>query len=278
MPDPKYPYTKEVVDAARKEGMTQIEIAKLCRIQQSTVSGWSKGEKIAPIHVIKPLIEKYGTQINKKHSRVYFAYERRYIINDTVLSLCAEHAESLKTHLGEIYNTQQEFFQVFEKTGVVLSTKKKKPFEPSEKDKLLDSAYSEKESIVQVEGKIIFKYHFQRKTDQQTNKPGSRTKLFTWQRWIIHELGAGELTWVVQIRREIKGCLIDTLYDDAKWKSLIMSPRKPEEIIQRAEKYIAQENFDVNNFNDKAVLPFLLRKSFIENGYYIEGIEKILAK
>jgi len=115
MPASKYPYTKEVVDAARKEGMTQTEIAKLCRVQQSIVSGWSKGEKLAPIHVIKPLIEKYGTQINKKHSRVYFAYEERYIINDTVLSLCGEHAESLKTHLGEIYNTPQDFLQVFEK-------------------------------------------------------------------------------------------------------------------------------------------------------------------
>ena len=85
------------------------------------------------------------------------------------------------------------------------------------------------------------------------------------------------MTWVVQGRREIKGKPIDTPYDDAKWKSLIITPRKPEEIIQRAENYIAQLA-EYPHVNDKAVLPFLLRKAFIENGYYIEGIEKILAK
>jgi transcriptional regulator with XRE-family HTH domain len=270
MVHPKYPYTKEVVNAARKDGMTQTEIAKLCRIQQSIVSGWSKGEKLALIHVIKPLIEKYGTQINKKYSKVYFAYKQRYTINDAVLSLCGEHAESLKTYLDEIYNTLEEFLQVFEKKGILFSTEREKPYYgPSEKEKLLDNAYSEKDSIVQIEGKIIFKYHFQK----EINKIGS-SKKFTWQRWIIHELGAGELTWVAQLRREIKGNPIDTLYDEAKWKSQIFSPLKPEEIIQRAENYIDRNDF----YNDKAVLPFLLRKSFIENGYYIKDIDKILAK
>jgi len=280
MAHPKYPYTKEVVNAARKDGMTQTEIGKLCRVQQSIVSGWSKGEILAFIHVIKPLIEKYGTQINKRYSRVYFAYKQHYTINDAVLSLCAEHAESLKTYLDEIYNTPKDFFQVFEKTGIVVSTERniKKDesgyvvSELSQKEKLLDSAYSEKDSIVQVEGKIIFKYHFQK----ENNKIGS-SKKFTWQRWIIHELGAGELTWVVQRRREIKGNPIDTLYDEAKWKSQIFSPLKPEEIIQRAENYMGRLN-EHQYVNDKAVLPFLLRKSFIENGYYIKDIDKILAK
>jgi hypothetical protein len=274
MVHPKYPYTKEVVNAARKDGMTQTEIAKLCRTQQSIVSGWSKGEILALIHVIKPLIEKYGTQINKKYSRVYFAYKQHYTINNAVLSLCGEHAESLKTHLDldEIYNTQEEFFQVFEKKGIVISTERKNPYEPSEEEKLLESAYSEKDSIVQVEGKIIFKYHFQK----ENNKIGS-SKKFTWQRWIIHELGAGEFTWVAQLRREIEGNPIDTLYDEAKWKSQIFSPLKPEEIIQRAENYMGRLN-EHQYVNDKAVLPFILRKSFIENGYYIKDIDKILAK
>jgi hypothetical protein len=278
----KYPYTKEVVNAARKDGMTQTKIAKLCRTQQSIVSGWSKGETLAPIHVIKPLIEKYGTQINKKYSRVYFAYQIRYTINDAVLSLCGEHVESLKTHLDEIYNTPKEFLQVFEKTGIVVSKERKRKkdesgfvvSELSQKEELLKSAYSEKDSIVQIEGKIIFKYHFQEKIDS----PGARKKKFTWQIWIIHELGAGEFTLVIQHRRKIKGNPIDTLYDEAKWKSHILSPLKPEEIIQRAENYIDNQLNDYHHVNDKAVLPFLLRKSFIENGYYIEGIDKILAK
>jgi len=67
----KFKYTREVVRIALDDGMTQQEIADLCRVQQSKVSAWSRGESKALEHEVAPLKKRFGHRLNRTTSRVY---------------------------------------------------------------------------------------------------------------------------------------------------------------------------------------------------------------
>ncbi len=66
-----FPQTKELVRIARKNGMTQHEIAKCCRTQQGQVSKWKNGERLATKEQIKPLLKLYGDQLCRVPFKVY---------------------------------------------------------------------------------------------------------------------------------------------------------------------------------------------------------------
>lgn len=67
---PKFKHTREVVRFALEE-MTQDEIARLCRVPQSTVSAWASGKARAREQVLKPLVARYGHRLNRTTSRLY---------------------------------------------------------------------------------------------------------------------------------------------------------------------------------------------------------------
>lgn len=57
--------TRALVRAALREGLTQDEVARLCRTQQSVVSQWANGKKKAYRHQIEPLLTQYGHLLNR---------------------------------------------------------------------------------------------------------------------------------------------------------------------------------------------------------------------
>jgi transcriptional regulator with XRE-family HTH domain len=66
----RFKHTRELVRIALQE-LTQSEIAKLCRTSQGTVSEWGSGKSKAQLHVIRPLLHRYGNRLNRTTARVY---------------------------------------------------------------------------------------------------------------------------------------------------------------------------------------------------------------
>lgn len=74
--EPKFKFTRELVRIAQNEGMTQVDIAKLCRTQQSVVSHWLDGSSKAKQAQIAPLLQRFGHKLNRTTSRVYLVEDQ----------------------------------------------------------------------------------------------------------------------------------------------------------------------------------------------------------
>ena len=72
---PKFKWTKELVNIALNDGMTQEDIARVCRTQQSVVSSWKNGKNKATEHQLADLLRRYGARLNRTTARIYLAYE-----------------------------------------------------------------------------------------------------------------------------------------------------------------------------------------------------------
>lgn len=68
---PKFKFTRELMKIAIADGMTQQEIATVCRTQQSVVSGWLRGASLAFEHQVVELRKRYGSRLNRTTARVY---------------------------------------------------------------------------------------------------------------------------------------------------------------------------------------------------------------
>lgn len=64
--------TRELVRIALSDGLTQTDIAKMCRTQQSLVSEWKRGTKYGTETTLKPLLEKYGYKLRRNSFRLYW--------------------------------------------------------------------------------------------------------------------------------------------------------------------------------------------------------------
>lgn len=68
---PKFKHTRDLIRIAVQDGMTQKQIADLCRVEQSVVSNWLNGRSVAYEHQIANLRRIYGGRLNRTTSRVY---------------------------------------------------------------------------------------------------------------------------------------------------------------------------------------------------------------
>ena len=67
----RFPSTKELVRIALNDGMTQLQIAQLCRTQQGQVSKWKSGIALATRQQLKPLLERYGEKLRRTSFKLY---------------------------------------------------------------------------------------------------------------------------------------------------------------------------------------------------------------
>lgn len=71
----KFKWTKELVNIALNDGMTQEELARVCRTQQSVVSSWKNGKNKATEQQLAELLRRYGPKLNRTTARVYLVCE-----------------------------------------------------------------------------------------------------------------------------------------------------------------------------------------------------------
>ena len=229
---PKYKWTKELVNIALREGMTQEEIARKCRTQQSVVSSWKNGKNKATEQQLEELIRRYGARLNRTTARVYLVYERPTVtweqteIGKRLLELREEpdagsHHETTTTLVvGQRVSNQEGT------TARMVARHPASAPGPDDIEELRRAVYpyavgvwsvddllneyqesfeeTGNTKLVQVEGPIIFRYTF--------FIPVRREKPKGWEvgrdavgRWIVHDLQRGKLVLVQQWRRELFG-------------------------------------------------------------------------
>ncbi|MCA9524664.1 MAG: helix-turn-helix transcriptional regulator [Myxococcales bacterium] len=71
-PRRKFRDTRRLIRIALEAGMTQTEIAKLCRTTQSTVSGWANGKTKAFEHQVEPLLDRFGRSLERRRETWYY--------------------------------------------------------------------------------------------------------------------------------------------------------------------------------------------------------------
>lgn len=68
---PEYEQTQRLINIAIKSGLTQKEIANLCRVDQSTVSRWKIGQSRARLDQIKPLLKRFSDRMERPPFQLY---------------------------------------------------------------------------------------------------------------------------------------------------------------------------------------------------------------
>lgn len=67
--------TRALIRLAINDGWTQKEIADTCRTQQSIVSAWAKGTKLAKEGQLIVLLERYGHTLRRQSFRLYWTID-----------------------------------------------------------------------------------------------------------------------------------------------------------------------------------------------------------
>jgi len=70
----RFKQTKPLVLIAKRSGLTQKEIADMCRVSQPTISSWETGAAKAKEHQVQPLLEMFGYKLRRKTFKVYWAF------------------------------------------------------------------------------------------------------------------------------------------------------------------------------------------------------------
>ncbi|WP_425275169.1 helix-turn-helix domain-containing protein [Thioclava nitratireducens] len=87
-----------------KSGMTQDEIAKLCRVDQSTVSRWKRNERRAKLHQVTPLLQRFGERMERPPFQLY----RRTNTRDSGTSVSQFLKVDGRLLLREAYDNTQD--------------------------------------------------------------------------------------------------------------------------------------------------------------------------
>ena len=353
-PKAKYVHTKEQVqNACDVHGLTQTKIAKLCNVQQSTVSDWLNGRKLARQEQIAPLIETYGTIESEANISTYLVYEKDYYtVNLEVIATLhknrdlaiqkkssSDYSAELTRDIGTSFRhpkriSDPELRQKFE-TEIskyeeqlnhyqdaaskakqqlrqleiddldnfianmwgwlekgkkwenkndflkLFSDLRPRVYDPLHtminyqniKNDALASAHVYDSQIVQIHGEIIFEFTLDTPPKDPDHRFYRSEDNIPWMRWIVHELGGGKFCWLVQQPKGIYLPLNDIKKPSNVWLSKIQVPDTIEEIIRSAKDYFSPDEL---LRVDLESLVFMLKKSFLDRGYPVEGV-KILS-
>lgn len=266
--------TQQLVKIALDE-MTQEDVAKLCRVSQSIVSGWLHGRSRAQEHQLAELRKRYGSRLRRATVRVYLAVER--------VPEAPHPAFDWEPYRVRRWTEEQEEL-----------TEPADDREPPTTIKRLVERSSRQWSaaelrVVQVEGPVTLRHVLSRPAgaDHRTGRHGREAT----GRWIIHHVarerfvlvrqrrrnhhGPEAETWVQATRRGtnpgVQHAPIEAGDDAARWLSLVVGPCSASELLAQAD---AAETSEAGLLG-ASVLPFLVRKMLLELGYPVEGVERI---
>lgn len=296
----KFKWTKELVNIALNDGMTQEEISKVCRTQQSVVSSWKNGKNKATEQQLAELLRRYGARLNRTTAKVYLVYEDpkgTWEATETGRQLLEEQEQS------KAAPTTAQVFDVPRRGW----TAENEPIEARIKRSREDFAESGPHRLVQVEGPVVFRYTFSvlshrafRRSVDLSREPIAR--------WVLHDLHRGKFLLVSQSRRQLVGTakrrwdiefqdakarasklaeharvppppMISSDYvnstDDAgRWISFLCGPLTVEELLREVDDYLADSE-TTHSPHDELVLPYLIRKALVEHGHPVPGIDRI---
>lgn len=296
----KFKHTRELVRIALNEGMTQSDIARVCRTQQSVVSHWADGSSKARQSQVAPLIQRFGHKLNRSTSRVYYVEdppdpEVRWEDTERAQKLLAHKKREAKAGdrrdtLDALKSLQPEVEQWFGATqGDQCWT--------IEKLIQVDQDDFRRRPLpwrpVVVEGPIIFRHTF---TFPTVVERGNQNHLVLEpiERLLVHLASPARFVAVWQRRRLLAGPSFRAwrqrvgtaggpshadwvfAHDDAgRWRSKIGPAMELPEVLEHTDRWLAA-NVQLFSPHDRATAPFLLRKALIERGFDVPGVERIV--
>lgn len=273
----KYRYTHQLVKIALDE-MTQDEVAKLCRVSQSVVSGWLHGNSRAYEHQLVELRKRYGHRLHRATFRVYLAIER-------VPEATDHHRPNFDWEPYRVRRwTEEEVVDSEPADEVDEPVASRRTVDRSARDWSADAL-----RVVQVEGPVTLRHVLSRPSaaDRRSGRPGREPV----GRWIVHHVSRERFVLVRQRRRHHHGPEAETWQqatrhgtdpgvrhapveagdDAARWLSLVVGPCSASEILAQADAAPTSEA----GLLGASLLPFLVRKMLLELGYPVEGVERI---
>lgn len=219
-PRKKYKHTRQLVQMALDDGMTQKEIADACRVQQSVVSKWKNGESRGTEEQLAKLIKKYGHRLNRTTSRVYRV-------------MAAPDARWETTELGSqivaLYRLAEQLSATSDQQGAVrFDTELRRlwgvtypeygrmrnwqyPLSMMIEHHQIVFASTFPTKVAQVEGPILFRYSFCR-FEPRADRRGIDVPRIPVSRWAVHDGQLGRLILVRQYRAAL------TAHKHERWK------------------------------------------------------------
>ena len=303
----RFKYTRELIKIAR-EDMTQDEIAKVCRVTQSVVSGWANGASRAKEHQVAELLRRYGHRLNRVTSKVYLALREAPTGADW---------EPMRTVTWEEEVREEVWDSVpGEALAAPRGANRRKrsqasddPSAPTDRGPAVDlpeprwvtrvversriEPDTDALKIVQVEGPITLRHtmHLLVEGERARLKVVEREACY---RWLVHHQGRDRFVLARQQRRQLLGqerqfhrqiasspdfLWVSASDDSACWLTHLQGPMSAEELLALTD---AQTSEPIAFPNHKTVvgaglLPFLVRKMLVELGYAVPGVERISA-
>lgn len=327
---PKYKWTKELVNIALNDGMTQEEIARVCRTQQSVVSSWKNGKNKATEQQLAELIRRYGARLNRTTARVYLVYqpptgtwqetdigrhllelrkrskgkkdasEEPFMVFSSGSTEAAAMSDTRPVSVGSEGRDHQALDPLEQlRRAIYPYTKGKWSLAQLQEEYEASFEHEGHSKLIQVEGPVIFRYTF--------FIPVRRERPKGWEvgrepvgRWIVHDLQRGKLLLVAQNRRRLFGfgkerCAeqlralkrsdysthpdpewLESPDDSGRWISHLKGPLTVEELLTFVDAHLRNPD-KRHSPHDEQVLPYLIRKTLVEHGHPVSGLDRIRA-
>lgn len=304
----KYKYTRELVKIAINEGLSQVEIAKLCRTTQSVVSGWFRGDGKASAQQIQPLVERFGARLNRTTSRVYIVRGPTTTDERWEETPRAKRLLALQDCPWDQLQREPDFNRLSDE----IPTPKTSTWGLHaliDADRARFDARTRPEALLRVEGPIVFRYSFcrpvvetWRRIDQLGEEPiarwfvhhqpdSRRLVLVVQQRRLLSEAQARQ--WQVSVENiipdghgkyqsasrlsraeDVSGRWVRSRDEAACWLSEAHGPMDSAALLAFCDSYFADAT-TVHGPHDDASCPWLLRKMLVEHGYEVPGIVRL---
>jgi transcriptional regulator with XRE-family HTH domain len=249
---PKFKYTRELVRIATHDGMTQQEIANLCRVEQSVVSGWQNGKSLAFDHQVVELKKRYGNRLNRTTSRVYLVRGKptssaRWEDSERAYRLLklAKPEDSVRIERTVVAHAPKENNAPDGPAALEVERKKLQTEiaptvpQPLSANQLIAidreqfEAERHPEEVTLVEGPIVLRYTF---VSYKTVLRGNVSELarVPVRRWLVHHQGQGRFVLMIQERRPLVGSR------RLRWSNLVeeVVPRGPLDKEPKVENWV----------------------------------------
>lgn len=306
----KYKYTQQLVKIALDE-LTQDEVAKLCRVSQSIVSGWLHGRSRAYEHQLTELRRRFGHRLHRATFRVYLAVQSPQAVNESGFDWEPYRVRRWTQEREVIYwvrcdegEGSAEPAPPVTRSPVKSRASKHRVVQPTTAPllpkmvpvaRVVTEEHTESEwaadslRVVQVEGPVTLRHALTRPAgfDARTERLGREPI----GRWIVHHVGRERFVLVRQRRRHHHGpefkiveeamqrakvrfpspCPVDSGDDAARWLSWVIGPCTASELLAHADGAATSEA----GLLGASLLPFLVRKMLLELSYPVDGVERI---
>jgi transcriptional regulator with XRE-family HTH domain len=242
----KFPQTKQLIRIALNAGMTQDEIAKSCRTQQSIVSKWLHGGSNAAYGQIKPLLELYGNLLSQKTARLYYQTSQE----ENIPRYFRVEGNIIFSHI--VYNGREKMLRYI--------------------------VHDQNNSFVlvrQVRRHTAMEIKIEKKEEIENGKESSVPR--NERRFLSKTDESSKHTWykVAVIKKYIEsgsaGFSIEN--DKANWNTVsIINNLSRDDLVTEIDA-TAEELAADGFYQDGVALPFLLREAFYEHGYTTDDVE-----